>query len=124
MSRILFAFSAALTLAACHGKPQQRTPAPTAHEGAVAAAEVTTPVPSPIPRAIATPDPTPCGVARLRRFLNLLPTETAKAEIARTAGARPIRYISVTDEETIGPQPARLNVETGADGRIKRFSCG
>jgi len=74
--------------------------------------------------AVATPDPTPCGVGKLQRYLNLLPTETAKAKIAATVGDRPIRYISVTENDSIGPDPQRLNVETGADRRIKRFSCG
>lgn len=112
-----------LALAACHGKPQA-APTPSAQEGAIAAAMVTTPAPNVAPRAIATPDPTPCGVGKLERFLNLLPTDTAKGQIAATAGNRPIRYISVTENDSIGPNPQRLNVETGADGRIKRFSCG
>lgn len=124
MPRCLFAFSAALALAACHSKPQQQAPNPSAHEGAAAAAEVTAPIPSPTPRAIVTPDPTTCGVAKLQRFLNLLPTSTAKADIANAAGNRPIRYISVTDDGSIGAHPERVNVELGADGRIKRFACG
>lgn len=124
MSRISFVLAgAALALAGCHAK-QVKVPAPTAREGEIAAASVTTAAPTPEPRAIATPDPTPCGVGKLASFLNQLPTETAKADIARIAGDRPLRYISVTENDSIGPQPKRLNVETGADGRIKRFSCG
>lgn len=124
MSRSFYVLAgAAVALAACHSKPQPAA-APTPREAALAAAAVTTPVPAPVPRAIATPDPTPCGVGKLARFLNLLPTETAKAQIASVAGDRPIRYINVTENDSIGPEPKRLNVETGADGRIKRFSCG
>jgi hypothetical protein len=124
MSRVPFAFPAALlALAACHSKPAP-APSPTAREGAIAAAIVTTPAPDVPPVVAATPDPTPCGVGKLQRFLNLLPTETAKADIANPAGDRPIRYISVTENDSIGPDPQRLNVQTGADGRIKRFACG
>lgn len=123
MPRISFVLATALALAACHKKPQP-APMPSAKAAAMAAAQVTAPLPSPTPRAIATPDPTTCGVARLQRFLNLLPTSAAKDKIAKAAGDRPIRYISVTDDGTIGPHPERLNIEIGADGRIKRFSCG
>ena len=117
------ACAATFALAACHKKAEQ-APEPSKKSAAIAAAEVTTPVPSPVPRAIVTPDPTTCGIARLQRYVNILPTATAKAQIAKVAGARDIRYISVTDDGTIGPHPDRLNVELGADGRIKRFACG
>lgn len=123
MPRIEFALLGALALCACHGKSQS-PPTPTAKSAEIAAASITAPAATPAPRVVSTPDPSLCGVGKLHRFLNLLPTSTAKAEIARTAGDRTIRYISVTDVESLGPQPERLNVEIGADGRIKVFSCG
>jgi hypothetical protein len=65
-----------------------------------------------------------CGAGKLDRWLNLLPTETVKAEIADTVGHSHIRYIEPGDSVTMDFSPSRLNVETGEDGRIKLFRCG
>jgi hypothetical protein len=65
-----------------------------------------------------------CGADKLARFLNLLPTEPVKREIAQTAGTSSIRYIAPGDVVTMDFRPDRLDVETGVDGRIKRFRCG
>jgi hypothetical protein len=61
---------------------------------------------------------------KLDRWLNVLPTDTVKAEIAATVGERPIRYYGPNDPVTMDFNPERLNGELGADGRIKRFLCG
>lgn len=71
-----------------------------------------------------TADDQACGADALDRWLNVLPTETVKAEIAGTVGDRPIRYYTQGDPITMDFNPARLNVELGADGRIKVFRCG
>ena len=65
-----------------------------------------------------------CGADRLGRWLNVLPTQTVKDEIAATVGERPIRYYTQGDPITMDFSPARLNVELGPDGRIKLFRCG
>jgi len=65
-----------------------------------------------------------CGAATLDRYLNLLPTADTKAAIAGAVGDRRIRYIAPGDAVTMDYSPARLNVELGEDGRIKRFRCG
>lgn len=65
-----------------------------------------------------------CGAGKLGRWLNVLPTEDVKREIAATVGERPIRYYTEGDPVTMDFNPARLNAELGADGRIKRFRCG
>lgn len=65
-----------------------------------------------------------CGAGKLDRWLNVLPTETIKAEIADTADHNHIRYIAPGDSVTMDFSPSRLNVETGEDGRIKLFRCG
>lgn len=65
-----------------------------------------------------------CGADKLGRWLNVLPTEPIKADIAETAGERPIRYYTQGDPITMDFSPARLNVELGVDGRIKVFRCG
>jgi len=69
-------------------------------------------------------DDAECGADMLGRWLNILPTETVKDEIAETVGERPIRYYAQGDPITMDFNPARLNVELGADGRIKLFRCG
>lgn len=65
-----------------------------------------------------------CGADKLGRWLNVLPTEDMKAEIAAAVGERRIRYYTQGDPITLDFNPARLNVELGEDGRIKLFRCG
>ncbi len=65
-----------------------------------------------------------CGADQLGRFLNVLPTETVKADIASAAGQDRIRDIEPGAVVTQDLRPDRLNVETGEDGRIKLFRCG
>ena len=67
---------------------------------------------------------TPCGADKLGRWLNVLPTDDVKSQIAATVGDRPIRYYAQGDAITMDFSEARLNVELGADGRIKLFRCG
>ena len=70
-------------------------------------------------------DDTTCGADKVSgRWLNALPTEDVKSEIAQTVGERPIRYYTQGDPITMDFSPARLNVELGEDGRIKLFRCG
>ena len=69
-------------------------------------------------------DDSGCGADKLARWLNALPTDDAKAQIAATVGERRIRYIGSGDAVTMDFSPARLNVELGEDGRIKLFRCG
>ena len=94
--------------------------------------------PSPEPRAVPSqpgetaspalneeePAAEECGADRLGRWLNVLPTDTVKAEIRETIGHDRIRYIAPGDVVTMDLRPDRLNVETGEDGRIKLFRCG
>ena len=70
------------------------------------------------------PDAADCGADKLDRWLNVLPTETVKAEIREAVGHDRIRYIAPGDAVTMDLRPDRLNVETGVDGRIKLFRCG
>jgi hypothetical protein len=65
-----------------------------------------------------------CGADKLGRWLNVLPSEDMKAEIAAAVGERPIRYYTQGDPITMDFSEARLNVELGVDGRIKLFRCG
>ena len=65
-----------------------------------------------------------CGTEKLSRWLNLLPTEPVKAEIAAAVGERPIRYYTQGAGISADFRPERLNVELGVDGRIKLFRCG
>ena len=65
-----------------------------------------------------------CGADKLGRWLNVLPTDDVKAEIAATVGKRAIRYYGQGDPITLDFSPQRLNVELGEDGRIKLFRCG
>jgi hypothetical protein len=70
------------------------------------------------------PEATECGADKLGRWLNVLPTETVKAEIREAVGHDRIRYIAPGDVVTMDFRPDRLKVETGDDGRIKLFRCG
>jgi hypothetical protein len=65
-----------------------------------------------------------CGADKLDRWLNTLPTDGVKREIASMVGDRPIRYYTQGDPITMDFSPSRLNVELGEDGRIKLFRCG
>jgi hypothetical protein len=123
--------SAALALTACHQES-----ADPADRGA--AQEVVAPPVTPPPSAIATPptpshsgavsvtpEATPCGAEKLQNYLNLLPTSTAKDEIARTLGHNRVRYISLEQEKAdANPTSSRVSAGIGVDGRIKEFGCG
>jgi hypothetical protein len=66
-----------------------------------------------------------CGAGEVAgRWLNALPTDDVKADIAAKVGDRPIRYYTQGDPITMDFNAARLNVESGPDGRIKLFRCG
>jgi hypothetical protein len=128
--------SAGLALSACQqggGDPSDATPTPAAT--VAAAVPQTDPVPiatgsSPSPeptdtKGIApTPDPEPCGADKLGPYLNLLPTSTAKEEIAKTVGHDRIRYLNPGDMVTQEFRADRLTAKLGVDGRIKEFRCG
>lgn len=81
--------------------------------------ETTAPAPN-----SAEPGTDECGAGKLGRWLNVLPTETVKADIRAAIGHDRIRYIAPGDVVTMDLRPDRLNVETGVDGRIKLFRCG
>ena len=112
-------------LAACGGSSEQTTPS--AAETATDVATASEPA-APAPAADATvetrADDSTCGADKLGRWLNVLPSEDMKAEIAAAVGERPIRYYTQGDPITMDFSAARLNVELGTDGRIKLFRCG
>jgi hypothetical protein len=114
-------------LAACDAEGTGE-PAPDGTEPVVSE-EVAVSSDRPIADGTSTPqsaaaDDSECGADTLARWLNVLPTETVKGEIAATVGRRPIRYYTQGDPITMDFSPARLNVELGEDGRIKLFRCG
>lgn len=126
--------TAGLALAACQqsgGDPSDASPTPTA--------TVTVAVPAPAPAAASgspspepadakgiapAPDPELCGADKLGPYLNLLPTSTAKEEIAKTVGHNRIRYVGPEAVVTQEFRPDRLTARLGVDGRIKEFACG
>jgi hypothetical protein len=65
-----------------------------------------------------------CGAAALSRYLDVSATGEMKAAITAAAGDRPVRYIAPGDAVTMDFVAARLNVELGDDGRVKRLRCG
>jgi len=121
--------AAGLALTACQKKADE---APAAPPAPAPTATVTVVVPvaaSETPKASSTlsvtPEPTPCGAEKLQNYLNLLPTSTAKDEIARTLGHNRIRYVGLPQEKAeASPGSTRVTAGLGADGRIKEFSCG
>ncbi|MBO0750339.1 MAG: hypothetical protein J2O44_07930, partial [Porphyrobacter sp.] len=73
----------------------------------------------------AVPQPTPCGAEKLQPYLNLLPTSTARDEIAKTLGHNRVRYIGLAQAKAApAPNSTRVTAGLGADGRIKEFTCG
>jgi len=147
--KTFLALAAATVLAACHQQAQNAAgsnaqtvvPGPPSGRNASApaapAALPATPQPSsgsgtPTPTIslangsttlTVTPVPTPCGAEKLSDYANLLPTSTAKEEIARTVGHHDIRYVPLkTPLDT--NRSDRLTAELGVDGRIKKFACG
>ena len=120
----LMAFALGLSACDAGGDAEQPNPAATATEAA-ATTNPENPVDEASPAMNADePDATACGADKLDRWLNVLPTETVKAEIREAVGHDRIRYIAPGDAVTMDLRPDRLNVETGVDGRIKLFRCG
>ena len=117
-----------IPLAACQAENEE---APVTPEAAVAPTEPTIPdtIPEPTDAVAAAQnsseaDDTACGADKLAPWLNVLPTDDVKSQIAATVGQRPVRYIGPGDAVTLDFSPSRLNVELGEDGRIKLFRCG
>jgi hypothetical protein len=127
-AKLLAALAAGLALAACHkdaSPPADASPTPTAT--VVRVIEVPKPVrSSSSPTEVeVTTKPTPCGAEKLQNYLNLLPTSTAKDEIAETVGHNRIRYIPLDQAKAAAsPESNRLTAGLGPDGRIKVFTCG
>ena len=120
----LMAFALGLSACDAGGDAEQPDPAATTTEAA-ATTNPENPADETSPAMNADePDAAECGADKLDRWLNVLPTETVKAEIREAVGHDRIRYIAPGDAVTMDLRPDRLNVETGVDGRIKLFRCG
>lgn len=65
-----------------------------------------------------------CGADKVKGWMSAEPTPDIKAQIAKAAGDRPIRYYTDGDPITMDYSEARLNVVLGKDGRITEFRCG
>jgi hypothetical protein len=122
-----------LALSACHKSAENpaapAVPASSASEAAPtpaapAVADETAPAPTGSTTVAIEPSPTPCGAEKLHNYLNLLPTSTAKGEIAMTVGHDRIRYVGPNDVTTREFREDRLTADIGVDGRIKAFRCG
>ena len=121
----------ALVLSACQNSPETPPAAPATPEPTVtptaAAPAITLPTPTPThsKAVVVTPEPTACGAEMLQNYLNLLPTSTAKDEIARTLGHNRVRYVPLQQAKAeAAPTSTRVSAGLGVDGRIKEFSCG
>ena len=129
-SIVVFAASAALGLSACDkapGTPNGGSPTPQPTATVVQVVEVPTPEHSAkSPAAVEVMQkPTPCGAEKLQNYLNLLPTATAKDEIAKTLGHNRVRYIGLQEAKaSASPSSTRVTGGLGVDGRIKEFACG
>ena len=120
----LMAFALGLSACDAGGDAEQPNPGATTTEAA-ATTNPENPADEASPAMNADePDAAACGADKLDRWLNVLPTETVKAEIREAVGHDRIRYIAPGDAVTMDLRPDRLNVETGVDGRIKLFRCG
>jgi hypothetical protein len=132
MANIHMRWAAALAILALGGcgKAGERAP-----ESAPSTQPLPPELPAPAASGSRTPEPgvtrpsvepaeAECGADKLHEYLNLLPTSDAMAKIRAAVGERPIRTINPGDAVTMDFAPARLNLELGVDGRIKRFRCG
>ncbi|MBO9517402.1 MAG: hypothetical protein J7493_04995 [Porphyrobacter sp.] len=123
--RALIAVCLLTSLAACQAEnspSQSEETSPPAEAAPSPAATTVTPMVPPV--AADTEAEDKCGAVKLDRWLNVLPTDTVKAEITSAVGERVIRYYGPDDALTMDFSEERLNAELGADGRIKRFHCG
>lgn len=118
-----------LLLSACGQSAQdpaaEATPQPTAT--IVKVIEVPTPEPTPETHAAVEvmQKPTPCGAEKLQDYLNLLPTATAKDEIAKTLGHSRVRYVGLEEAKASASEgSSRVTAGLGPDGRVKLFTCG
>jgi hypothetical protein len=118
--------SALLGLSACQKQPEAPSADPVAPQPTATVVVTTPATAAPAPRrsnVVVAQEPTLCGAEKLSNYLNLLPTATAKDEIARTAGHNRIRYVGPNDVTTREFRADRLTAEMGVDGRIKEFRC-
>ena len=120
-----------VSLAACQAGDaddagNSATPEAAARSAAIAAGSTPTPGAAEAGPAPAEPETadSDCGADKVGRWLNALPTGDVMQEIASAAGKRTYRYYKQGDPITMDFSSARLNVEVGDDGRIKRFWCG
>ena len=120
----LMAFALGLSACDAGGDAEQPNPAATTTEAAATTNPENPADDAPPAMNADEPDAAACGADKLDRWLNVLPTETVKAEIREAVGHDRIRYIAPGDAVTMDLRPDRLNVETGVDGRIKLFRCG
>ncbi len=117
-------------LAACnrHGEtPPSTLPTPQPTATVVQVIEVPTPAPSASSTTTVevVQKPTPCGAEKLQNYLNLLPTATAKDEIAKTLGHDRVRYVALAEAKaSASPGSTRVTAGVGPDGRVKEFTCG
>jgi hypothetical protein len=124
--------SAALALTACQKSSEEAPVAPATPEPVATVASppaappaTATPLPDHPASVSVTPEATPCGAEKLQNYLNLLPTSTAKDEIARTLGHTRVRYVPLAQEKAeASPASTRVTAGVGVDGRIKEFTCG
>jgi hypothetical protein len=126
--------TAGLALTACQQGSAGRsdathTPTPTVAVDIPAPTPATTggsPVPEPAGTKgiVPAPETDKCGADKLGPYLNLLPTSTAKEEIAKTVGHNRVRYVGPDDVTTREFREDRLTARLGVDGRIKSFGCG
>lgn len=132
------ALSCLAMLSACN---EARQPAPEQTEmGENNAAAVVTPIPGSEPTmqvpvgsapAGATDPATPavrtadtCGAAKAQSRVNAQPSKDILSAIRADVGHNRIRVIEPGAAVTMDYVPSRLNVEIGADGRIKSIRCG
>jgi hypothetical protein len=65
-----------------------------------------------------------CGASLLGGYLGQSPGTDVTTAIRSTIAHDRIRFIRPDDAVTMDYRSDRLNVEVGADGRIKLFRCG
>jgi hypothetical protein len=125
---VVILLAAGLALSACGQSAETPAAEATAQPTAtvVKVIEVPTPEHTAAPAAVeVVQKATVCGAEKLQAYLNLLPTATAKDEIAKTLGHNRVRYVGLEEAKSAASASStRVTGGLGPDGRVKVFTCG
>ena len=146
----------ALLAAGCQPSTGDKVPesgtAATAAIGAATDASAASPVETPAPHTMSTPEPAPpandmaalppadpvktesgvrtqisdadCGADKVKAYIGKEAIDTVRAEVAAKSGAKSLRWITPDTMVTMDLRHDRLNAHLGTDNKIGSLRCG